>query len=75
MQNTGTVEVLMGEVSEEKHPVDGHIMNLRKDVKKPETMADYLTFKGLEPERVPSAYFVPPAARRGARPARGRTAS
>ena len=49
----------MGEVSEEKHPVDGHIMNLRKDVKKPETMLDYLTFKGLEPERVPSAYFVP----------------
>jgi predicted Holliday junction resolvase-like endonuclease len=59
MQNTGTVEVLMGEVSEEKHPVDGHIMNLRKDVKKLVTMLDYLTFKGLEPERVPSAYFVP----------------
>ena len=59
MQNTGTVDVLMGEVSEEKHPVDGHIMNLRKDVKRPETMLDYLTFKGLEPERVPSAYFVP----------------
>jgi len=49
----------MGEVSEEKHPVDGHIMNLRKDVKKPEMMADYLTFAGLEPERVPSAYFIP----------------
>ena len=59
MQHTGTVEVLMGEVSEEKHPVDGHIMNLRKDVKTPETMLDYLTFKGLEPERVPSAYYVP----------------
>ena len=59
MQHTGTVEVLMGDVSEEKHPVDGHIMNLRKDVKTPETMLDYLTFKGLEPERVPSAYYVP----------------
>ena len=59
MQHTGTVEVLMGEVSEEKHPVDGHLMNLRKDVKRPETMLDYLTFKGLEPERVPSAYYVP----------------
>jgi hypothetical protein len=23
-------------------------------------MADYLTFAGLEPERVPSAYFIPP---------------
>jgi Zinc carboxypeptidase len=60
MKNTGTIEVLLGEVSEEKHPVDGHIMNLRKDVKKPELMADYLTFAGLEPERVPSAYFIPP---------------
>ena len=50
----------MGEVAEEKHPVDGHIMHLRKDVRKPETMADYLTFEGTEPERVPSAYFVPP---------------
>ena len=59
LQTTGTVEVLMGEVSEEKHPVDGHIMNLRKDVKTPETMLDYTTFKGIEPERVPSAYFVP----------------
>ena len=60
IKNTGTVEVLLGEVSEEKHPVDGHIMNLRKDVRKPEMMADYLTFAGLEPERVPSAYFIPP---------------
>ena len=60
MQNTGTIEVLMGEVADEKHPVDGHIMQLRKEVKNPETMADYSTFAGLEPERVPSAYFLPP---------------
>ena len=60
LQHAGTIEVLMGEVAEEKHPVDGHIMHLRKDVRKPETMADYLTFAGTEPERVPSAYFVPP---------------
>jgi hypothetical protein len=59
LQHTGTVEVLMGEVMEEKHPVDGHIMNLRRDVKTPEKMLDYTTFKGIEPERVPSAYFVP----------------
>ena len=51
----------MGEVAEEKHPVDGHVMHLRKDVKKPEQMADYLTFKGTEPERVPASYYVPPA--------------
>jgi hypothetical protein len=59
LQHTGTIEVLLGEVAEEKHPVDGHIMNLRTDVRKPEKMADYLTFAGTEPERVPSAYFVP----------------
>ena len=61
MQNTGTIEILMGEVEEEKHPVDGHVMHLRKDVRKPETLADYSTFAGIEPERVPSAYFLAPA--------------
>jgi hypothetical protein len=60
MQHTGTIEVLMGEVTEEKHPVDGHIMHVRKDVKHPEKMADYSTFTGIEPERVPSTYYVPP---------------
>ena len=59
LQNTGMLEVLMGEVEELKHPVDGHIMHVRKDVKRPEMMADYSTFKGLEPERVPSAYYIP----------------
>jgi hypothetical protein len=59
LQHTGSVEVLMGEVSEEKHPVDGHIMHRRKDVRVPETMADYSTFKGIEPERVPARYYVP----------------
>jgi hypothetical protein len=60
LRNAGVVEVLMGEVAEERHPLDGHVMHLRKDVRRPETMADYLTFAGTEPERVPSAYFVPP---------------
>jgi hypothetical protein len=54
------VEILLGEVTEEKHPVDGHIMHLRKDVTLAEKMAEYGTFKGTEFERVPSAYFVPP---------------
>jgi hypothetical protein len=54
------VDILLGEVTEEKHPVDGHVMHLRKNVKRPERMAEYGTFKGTETERVPSAYFVPP---------------
>lgn len=63
LQRTGSVEILMGAVDEERHPVDGHVMHLRKDVRTPETMADYSTFRGIEPERVPAAYYVPPGAR------------
>lgn len=55
------VEILLGEVDVEKHPVDGHVMHLRKDVKKPEKMAEYGTFRGTESERVPAAYFVSPS--------------
>jgi hypothetical protein len=55
------VEIQMGEIIEEKHPVDGHIMHLRKDVRRPETMIEYGTFKGTETARVPSSYFVPAA--------------
>ena len=58
-QHTGTLEVLLSEVAEEKHPVDGHAMYLRKDVRKPEQLADYTTFKGIEPGRVPAVYYVP----------------
>jgi len=59
LQDSGTIDVLMGEVAEEKHPVDGHVMHVRKDVKLPEKMADYSTFRGIEMERVPAAYYVP----------------
>ena len=54
------VEILLGEVEPEKHPVDGHVMHLRKDVKIAEKRAEYGTFKATETERVPAAYFVPP---------------
>jgi hypothetical protein len=60
LERAEPVEILIGEVSDEKHPVDGHLMHLRKDVKNPERMAEYGTFKGSEFERVPSAYFIPP---------------
>jgi hypothetical protein len=53
------VEILMGETTEEKHPVDGHIMELRKDVKIPERMPEYGTFEATETERVPSTYYIP----------------
>lgn len=54
-----TVEILMGETTQEKHPVDGHVMELRKDVKIPERMPEYGTFEATETERVPSTYYIP----------------
>ncbi|HJR61169.1 MAG TPA: M14 family metallopeptidase [Vicinamibacterales bacterium] len=53
------VEILMGEVTQEKHPVDGHLMDLRKDVKIPERMPEYGTFEATETERVPATYYIP----------------
>ncbi len=53
------VEILMGEVTQEKHPVDGHVMELRKDVRTPERMPEYGTFAATETERVPATYYVP----------------
>jgi hypothetical protein len=60
LQHTGTVTVLIGEVGDEKHPVDGHVMYRRKDVKIPTRLADFTTFEGVEHERVPAAYYLPP---------------
>jgi Zinc carboxypeptidase len=53
------VEILLGEVTEEKNPINGNIMNRRVDVRKPERMPEYGTFKATETERVPSAYYLP----------------
>ena len=55
------IEILIGEVTQEKHPVDGHVMERRADVRKPEQVADYSTFKSTEAERVPAAYYIPAA--------------
>jgi hypothetical protein len=53
------VEILMGETVEEKHPVDGHLMELRADVKKPERMVEWGTFAATHSEVVPTTYYVP----------------
>jgi Zinc carboxypeptidase len=55
------VEILLGEVTEEKNPITGNTMNRRLDVRKPERMPEYETFKATETERVPSAYYLPSA--------------
>ncbi len=53
------IEILMGEVVQEKHPVDGHVMDKRVDVRKPERVADYSQFKATETGRVPTSYYLP----------------
>jgi Zinc carboxypeptidase len=55
----GMVEILMGEVEDEKNPVSGAVMNRRKDVVKPEQMVDLMWFEPATIETVPSAYYVP----------------
>ena len=53
------VEILMGEVVEEKNPYWGQMMYRRANVSKPEKMYEEGTFKGTESERVPAFYYVP----------------
>jgi hypothetical protein len=60
----GTVEILMGEVEDEKNPVSGAVMNRRKDVVKPEQMIDMMWFEPATTETAPSAYYVPERAAR-----------
>jgi hypothetical protein len=55
----GMIEILMGEVEDEKNPVSGAVMNRRKDVVKPEQMVDMLWFEPVTTEVVPAAYYVP----------------
>jgi hypothetical protein len=54
------IEILMGEVAEERNPYSGQMMFRRVDVKKPEPMIEMGTFRATVSERVPSAYYVPP---------------
>jgi hypothetical protein len=53
------VEILMGEVTEERNPYSGQLMFRRADVSKPERMVEQGTFSATVTQRVPSAYFIP----------------
>ena len=43
------IEVLLGEVAAEKHPVDGHVMEKRVDVRKPERVATIVSSRRPKP--------------------------
>ena len=54
-------EILMGDTAEEINPYSGQRMLRRLDVRKPEPMWLDTGFDSTESERVPSAYYIPPA--------------
>ncbi len=60
----GLVEILMGEVEDEANPVNGAMMNRRKDVIKAEPMVDRLWFEPTSTELVPTEFYVPADATR-----------
>jgi hypothetical protein len=62
IKNGGMIEILMGEVEDEKNPIDGSVMNRRKDVIIKEQMIDRLWFEPTATEVVPAAYYVPASA-------------
>lgn len=53
------VEILLGDVVEERNPYSGGRMLRRLDVRQPERMWEYTTFAPTLSERVPRAYLVP----------------
>ena len=53
------VEILLGEVTTERHPFTGETMLRRVDRQIPTRMYEFGTFAASETERVPSAYYVP----------------
>lgn len=63
-KSADAVEILLGETTKVEHPKDGHVMELRADVKKPEKMPEYGIFAATETERVPARYYILPGNRK-----------
>ena len=57
-----TIVILMGEVEDEKNPINDACMNRRKDVLKAENMGNGLWFKSTAAETVASEYYIPASA-------------
>jgi hypothetical protein len=60
LASTEPVEILMGEVAEERHPLTGAVLLRRLDVVRPERMREFIAFEGTAYARVPAAYLLPP---------------
>jgi hypothetical protein len=64
IKNGPMIEILMGEVEDEKNPLNGRNMNRRKDVIVREQVIDRLWFEPTLTETVPVEYYVPASATR-----------
>lgn len=53
------VDILLGQMTEERNPYTGAVMLRRTDVQRPERMYEFGTFTPTEFERAPAAYLVP----------------
>ncbi|HEU0013168.1 MAG TPA: M14 family metallopeptidase [Longimicrobium sp.] len=62
LRRTPAVEILMGEVEEQRHPYTGQPMLLRRDVVRPERMPEFQQFDAADTETAPRAYLVLPDA-------------
>ncbi len=60
----GLIEILMGEVEDDPNPVNGLMMNRRRDVVRAEKMIDRLWFEPTLTELVPAEFYVPADATR-----------
>lgn len=56
----GEVEILMGDVTEQRHPYTGEVILLRTDARVPTPMREFIRFEAAEEETVPAAYLLPP---------------
>ncbi len=54
------VDILLGAVDEERHPLTGQVLLRRRDTSYVAPMYEYGTFAATHRERAPAAYLVPP---------------
>jgi Zinc carboxypeptidase len=59
-ERSGPVEILMGDVEQERNPYTGAVMLRRVDVRTPTTMPEFGTYTPTETTRAPRAYLVLP---------------
>ncbi len=58
-RSTDSVAILVGEVAEDRHPYTGERVLRRLEVRRPERMPEFQTFRATETAVAPAFYYVP----------------